>query len=157
MDFFSSHSLLTINEKDGPTYSGPAGESWIDITASSSDLAHKIQNWRISEENTQSDHNLILYSLWTNNNTPCTNNDNHHTRKFATQVGNWSLFQQNITQHKQKRDDLVTTSAKKEQLDKAITTIWNDLEGINKVSFPPFSLKFKYVPCWSPQLNTLRK
>ena len=67
VDFFSSHGLLTKNEKDGPTYSGPTGESWIDITASSSDLAHKIQNWRFSEENTLSDHNLILYSMWTNN------------------------------------------------------------------------------------------
>jgi hypothetical protein len=71
-------------------------------------------------------------------------------------VGNRSLFQKNVTQHKQKWDDLVSTSATKE-LDTAITTIWNDLEGINKVCFPPFSPKFKYVPWWTPQLNTLRK
>jgi hypothetical protein len=66
-DFLSSHGLLSINEKDGPTYSGPTGESWIDIMVSTSELAHKIQNWRVSEENTLSDHNLILFSLRTQN------------------------------------------------------------------------------------------
>jgi hypothetical protein len=35
VEFFSLHGQLTINENDGPTYSGPMGESWIDITASS--------------------------------------------------------------------------------------------------------------------------
>ena len=34
-DFLSSHRLLTINEMDGPTYSGPTGESWTDVTAAS--------------------------------------------------------------------------------------------------------------------------
>ena len=62
-DFLSSHGLLTINEKDGPIYSGPIGKTWIDITAASIDLAHKIQNWRVSEDNMLSDHNLILFSL----------------------------------------------------------------------------------------------
>jgi hypothetical protein len=96
VDFFSSHGLHTISEKNGPTYSGPTGESWIDITASSTDFAHKIQNWKISEENMLSDNTLILYSLSTSNNTPRFNNQ---TRKFATEVGNWSLFQQNVKQH----------------------------------------------------------
>jgi hypothetical protein len=67
-DFLSSHGLLTINEKDGPTYSGPKGESWIYITAATIDLAHKILNWRVSEENTVSDHNLTLFGLKTRSN-----------------------------------------------------------------------------------------
>jgi len=52
-----------MNEKDGPTYSGPTGESWIDVTAASIGVTHKILNWRVSEETTLSDHNLILFSL----------------------------------------------------------------------------------------------
>jgi hypothetical protein len=32
VEFLSSHGLLTANVKDGPTYSGPTGVSWIDIT-----------------------------------------------------------------------------------------------------------------------------
>jgi len=50
VDFLSSHGLLTANEKDGPTYSGPIGVSWIDITVTTIDSALRIQNWRVSEE-----------------------------------------------------------------------------------------------------------
>ena len=102
-DFLFSHGLLSINEKDGPTYSGPTGNSWIDITVSSIKLAHKIQNWRVSEEITLSDHNLTLFSLRTQNyashldRTP-----SHPTRRFATQVGNWKLFQLKVLQLRQK-------------------------------------------------------
>jgi hypothetical protein len=53
--------------------------------------------------------------------------------------------------------DLVNNSATKEQLDTAITTIWDDLGGISKRCFPPFSPKTKYVSRWSPKLNTVRK
>jgi hypothetical protein len=97
----SSHGLLTINEKDGPTYSGPTGESWTHITAATIDLAHKILNWRVSEENTLSDHKLILFSLKTRSNDMHSNRTtNHLTRKYATQVGNWDLFQQRVLQHR---------------------------------------------------------
>jgi hypothetical protein len=43
-DFLFSHGLLSINKKDGSTYSGPTGDTWIDITVSTSELTHKIQN-----------------------------------------------------------------------------------------------------------------
>jgi hypothetical protein len=67
VDFLSLHGLNTVNEKDGPTYSGLTGDSWTDITVTSIDLAHKIQNWRVSEEYTPSDHNLILFNIITLN------------------------------------------------------------------------------------------
>jgi len=100
-DFLSSHGLLTINEKDGPAYSGLTGVSWIDITAATIDLAHKISKWRVSEENTLSDHNLILFSLKTRSNDTHSNRiTSHLTRKYATQVGNWNLFQQRVLQYR---------------------------------------------------------
>ena len=50
MDFLSWNGLLTANAKDGSTYSGPTGVSWIDITLTTINSAHRIQNWRFSEE-----------------------------------------------------------------------------------------------------------
>jgi hypothetical protein len=65
VDFLLSHGLLTANMKDGPTYSGPTGVSWIDRTVMTINSAHKIRNWRVSEECTLSDHNLILFDVTT--------------------------------------------------------------------------------------------
>jgi len=45
VDFLSSHGLLTANIMDGPMYSGPTGDSWIDITVTTINSAHRIHNW----------------------------------------------------------------------------------------------------------------
>jgi len=96
----ASHGLFTINEKEGPTYSEPTGECWIDITAATIDLAHKILNWRVSEENTLSDHNVILFSSKTRSNDMHSKRTTSHlTGKYATQVENWNIFQR-VLQHR---------------------------------------------------------
>jgi hypothetical protein len=108
VDFLSLHGLLTANVKDFPTYSGPTGVSWIDITVTKINSAHRIQNWRVSEECTLSDHNLILFYLTTHaanrylNRSAC-----NFTRKFATQVSNWPLFYHEIQQKGQQWTELV--------------------------------------------------
>jgi hypothetical protein len=57
------HGLIIANEKGSPTYPGPTGESWIDVTVTIINSALSVQNWEVSEECTQSDHNLILFDL----------------------------------------------------------------------------------------------
>ena len=120
--------------------------------------AHKIQNWRVSEECTQSDHNLILFNLKIhskNRNSNRTASDS--TRKYATKVGNWNMFHQKTQQTGKQWTDLVNSAKTKEQLDKSITEIWYKLKEISKRCFPPFLPKTNYVPWWSPKLNALRK
>jgi hypothetical protein len=91
VDFLSLHGLITANEKDSPTYSGPTGESWIDITVTTINSALSVQNWEVSEECTQSDHNRILFNLRIQrNNRNLKRMASDFTRKFATQVGNWN-------------------------------------------------------------------
>jgi len=157
-NFLSSHGLLSINEKDGPTYSGPTGDSWIDITVSTNELARKIQHWRVSEENKLPDHSPILFSLRTQNHASNLNRTTSNpTRRFATQAGNWKLFQLKVLQHRQQWVNLINNSTTKENLNTAITIIWDNLGKINKTCFAPFLPKTKYVPWWSPKLNALRK
>jgi hypothetical protein len=145
-------------KKDSPTYSGPTEESWIDITVTTINSALFVQSWEVSEECTQSDHNLILFDLRIQR-----NNKNLHrtagnfTRKFATQVGNWNLFEVKVKQCSQQWRDWVNSATTKETLDKSITEIWSKLGEIGKECFPPFLPKTKYAPWWSPKLNALTK
>jgi hypothetical protein len=67
------------------------------------------------------------------------------------------LFYQGTLQNGQQWTDLVDRATTKEQLDKVITEIWNNLEAICRRCFPPFLPKSKYVAWWSPKLNALRK
>ena len=158
VDFLSTHALLTENVKDGPTYSGPTGVSWIDIRVTMINSAHRIHNWRVSEEWTLSDHELILFYLTTqaaNRNLNCSACNS--TRKFATQLGNRPLFYHGIQQNGRQWTDLVNGATTKEQLDIFIREIWYNLESISKRCFPPFLPKTKFVPWWSPKLKVLRK
>jgi hypothetical protein len=158
VDFLSQHGLLTANEKDGPTYSGPTGESWIYITVTTVNSALKIQNWRIGEESTHSDHNLILFNLRIlSNNTKSNRVVSNSTRNFATQLGNWNRYTLQVQQNNQQWTDLVNSTRRKDQLDKSITVIWSKLGEIYKKCFPQFLPKTKYAPWLYPELNTLRK
>jgi hypothetical protein len=151
VDFLSQHDLLTANEKNGPTYSGPTGESWIDITVTNINSALKIQNWEISEESTHSDHNVILFNIRIlSNNTKSNRVVSNSTRNFATQVGNWNPFTLQVQQNSQQWTDLVNSARTQDELDKSITEIWSKLGEICKKCFPPFLPKTKYAPWRSP-------
>jgi hypothetical protein len=114
VDFLSLHGLITVNEKDSPTYSGPTGESWIDITVTTINSALSVQNWEVSEECTQSDHNLILYDLRIQrNDRNLKRMASDFTRKFATQVGNWNWFQLKVKKCSQQWRDWVNSATTK--------------------------------------------
>jgi len=118
------HGLITTNGKDSPTYCGPTGESWIDITVTTIKSALSVQNWEVSEECTQSDHNFVTFDLRiqrNSNNLKRTAGD--FTRKFATQVGNWNLFQIKVKKCSQQWRDWVSSATAKGKLDKSITEI----------------------------------
>jgi len=79
------HGLITTNEKDSPTYCGPTGESWIDITVTTINSTLSVQNWEVGEECTQSDHNRILFDFRIQRNKKnLKRTTGNFTRKFAT-------------------------------------------------------------------------
>ena len=93
VDFLSLHSLVTASENDGSNFPGALGNSWIHITITTTNSAKRVQNWRISEEETQSDHNLILFTLMPSYiSSNCARKTSNSTRKYATRAGNWNLF-----------------------------------------------------------------
>lgn len=147
VDFLSLHGLIAANENDSPTYCGPTGESWIDITVTTIKSAQNVQNWTVSEGCTHSDHNLILFELSTQrNNRNLIRMSGDYTRKYATQVGNWKLFQTIITKYSTQWWDWMNRATTKGKLDTSISEIWSTLEAAAKECFPPFLPKAKYAP-----------
>ena len=65
-DFIHQNGLLVCNLPDFPaTFSGPSGESDIDITLISSGLAGGLHHWRVEQGVFSSDHSAILFSVET--------------------------------------------------------------------------------------------
>jgi len=134
----SLHALITANEKGIPTYSGPTGESWIDVTVIIINSALSVQNWEVSEECTQSDHRHMIFDLRIQrNNKYLKITAGDFTRKFATQVGYCNLIQLKVKKCSQQWKDWVNSDKTKEKLDKSITEIWSKLGEIGEECLPP--------------------
>ncbi|GBO02445.1 hypothetical protein AVEN_174879-1 [Araneus ventricosus] len=59
-DFINNNDLFVINRSDSlPTFSGPQGESWIDLALSLNIHPDGLQNWNITDRLTLSDHFIM--------------------------------------------------------------------------------------------------
>ena len=112
----------------------------------------------MSEEETQSDHNIITFELLNHtSNSNLFRQNTNSTRKFATQVGHWKVFQNKLNESGKQWLLQIHNATSKKQLDETITTMWQELTEINKHCFPPFLPTNKFKPWWSTELNSLRK
>ena len=55
--------LVPVNKGRKWTFQGGMGNSIIDVTMVTSRFADRINNWRVSNKNTFSDHNLIEFEI----------------------------------------------------------------------------------------------
>ncbi|GBM79728.1 hypothetical protein AVEN_51400-1 [Araneus ventricosus] len=63
VSFILKYDLIIWNDKDSePTFETVNGESWIDITMSSANLANKKMNWQVIKNNF-SDHNYLVFNV----------------------------------------------------------------------------------------------
>jgi hypothetical protein len=88
--------------------------------------------------------------------------DGHYTRKYATQVGNWNQFQAKYKMWNTKWRDWIQDAKTKEELDKAITEIWNKLGEASRV-FSPLLTQSKIqsmvvpTPYHTKKVNALKR
>lgn len=62
--FIHSNGLTCLNvDSRIPTFRGPRGQSFIDVTLSSGTIANRINDWRVSSGVTNSDHAVITFLL----------------------------------------------------------------------------------------------
>ena len=64
-EFILKHNLDILNRGSQATFSSHVGSSCIDVTLASPNLAAKIRNWRLSRDDSYSDHKTILFNLET--------------------------------------------------------------------------------------------
>ena len=63
-EFIITSDLLLMNEAtDIPTFETIGGRSWIDLTLCNNILAQNTKSWTCGEEESSSDHKLILFDI----------------------------------------------------------------------------------------------
>jgi hypothetical protein len=89
-EFIAQNNLIILNNNiNCPTFETSRGQSSIDLTLASLSLTTKISNWKVSEEDSLSDHKYILFSISTNTRKI----EFRSTLKYNTRRANWTAFE----------------------------------------------------------------
>lgn len=152
-DFIMSTNLLICNRGNKPTFNFPSSErcrGWeevLDITLMSENSPFNIENWRVSDECSFSDHRLILFNISTTVTNPKVfrNPRNANWDKFARIVGS------ELRTHR--LGDIMTNS----ELDNAARLLERTMVGAYKKSCPVSRKKKARPPWWSGELDELRR
>ena len=174
-EFLISKQLFVINEKsEMKTFQSSRGSSNIDLTISNNILLKEVQEWKISEEETCSDHRMIQFCIRQQNALQTRNN--FQGIKYITRGGNLNKFEALLSHKIAKRMCESSWEKDTKDLDQYISSRiadTDDMEDIvNKFSEAlkeacnkSFKIgrefmktrKHKTVPWWTEDLTIARK
>lgn len=140
-------------------YRRKAKNSYIDVTACSANLLNLVDNWKVVEDLTSSDHNGVTFDIHLQKYKAI--KIERATRKYNTRKANWAQFNEKLGQLK------INNQIKASEIDK-IHTIEQLATSINKLTeiitktcndtIPKKSNKeILTLPWWSEELASLKK
>ncbi|XP_023229966.1 uncharacterized protein LOC111630147 [Centruroides sculpturatus] len=125
-EFFAVNDLIIINNPlSSPTFISSRGESWIDIAVCSANYHSKIQDWRILDEDSLTEHAYITFNLVNINRS--STSPYLPRNKYACNRANWPAIKNFLDDHliDQYSEDPAIVRG---QIDKNIETIINACE-----------------------------
>lgn len=147
-DFLLTNNLFLLNDKNSkPTFASPNGNSWIDLTFTTSNLIRQINSWEVGDEHTESDHNYIyiqLYSEFT------------ETIEKLTKKGEIRLIE-SIIKEPWFQDSQKGKTTSVEQLTNLINIFYETIEKLTKKLSKIIKPKHKQNIWWTESLNIERK
>ncbi|CAB3242627.1 unnamed protein product [Arctia plantaginis] len=155
--------LCLLNRGETPTFDAIRGgvrySSYVDITAVSSDLFGLVDDWRVREDLTNSDHNGISFTLRTRR-----INKNHirqTTRVYFTKKANWVQFREKLGQILNRENltiDHIKNLLTDSDLDRTISKFNKIIAEACALSIPPVKRRdVVAVPWWSEGLAVLKR
>jgi len=148
--FISSSNLNLLNNINSPpTFTGPNGVGWPDLSLCNDLLFTFIQNWRVLEDNSCSDHNYIEMIIDKPSFISINKrfNSNKHNKKFINKLQQHSLHLNTLIDSCSNLSDLDNLT------EKLINTCKQTAEETLSYRNPTKIFKLKW---WNPQLKTLK-
>jgi ribonuclease HI len=121
LDFISSNSLSIMNTGNKPTFvslNATQASSVIDLTLVSVNSTHLIQNWRVSDNNYNSDHKSIVFEVKLKSHIAAPVYNKRST--------NWKLFSEKLETKLIGRDWVIESTHQLEECSSALSTILNE-------------------------------
>ena len=156
-------SMQVLNVGDTPTFEtvrgGKTYSSHVDVTACTTDILDLVENWKVDQGMTNSDHNGITFNIRLQRGERT--HTQRTTRLFNTKKANWSQFREKLAQlnaeHHISPSD-VTQISNTQQLEHIIHTYTNNIHIACTEHIPLINTHTKLtLPWWSEELATLKR
>ena len=146
LDYLMTTNMHICNIGNRPTFKNVIREEVLDITLASTGIMDKIENWKVSEEETFSDHNLIEYEL--------NLTQQSQTEEFRNvKKTRWSQYQHELTK-KVEEKKISETEELDEMVEKVNEAI---IEAYHKSNKPRKKKQGDLKPpWWSNDLDSLK-
>ncbi|CAK1578891.1 unnamed protein product [Parnassius mnemosyne] len=155
--------LHILNRGAEPTFDtyrgGKRFSSCVDLTTCSTSLLGRVDDWRLSDEITSSDHRAILFDI--NLGKSIGTNIKRSTRQYNTKKANWGEFREKLVQiwneeriNKEEIDKITTT----DELEIKIEQYINSVTEACRNSIPKLKTKKQMgLPWWTHELTQRKK
>ncbi|XP_063838171.1 uncharacterized protein LOC135087301 [Ostrinia nubilalis] len=155
--------LQVLNTGDTPTFDtirgGRAFTSHVDITACTTDLLDLVDNWRVDQNMTSSDHNAILFHISLRKSRGL--RVERTTRLYNTKKANWDIFREKFSEIKLQNNiniELINNISDKNDLEQVIQNYSNSITAACQSSMPAKrSTEVLKVPWWNDELTRLKR
>ncbi|CAK1579826.1 unnamed protein product [Parnassius mnemosyne] len=155
--------LHILNEGTEPTFDtirgGKRFSNCVDITTCSTSLLGRVENWRLSEEITSSDHRAILFDI--NLEKSVGIDIERKTRKYNTKKANWSEFREKLLQiwsNKQITKIEIDKIEMREELEIKIAEVTKTITELCDNTLPKLKHKKRMgLPWWTDELTQRKK
>lgn len=139
--------LIACNVGHKPTFQRELSESIIDITFVSSQISTKIQDWKVLDELTASDHNYIYFALEEPN------------IVMPTKPQGWQITKLDVKRLEAAIDDMTLTTATDTDVETRVQELAESLRALCDKTMPKRRVhgKRKSVHWWNPEIGKLRK
>lgn len=165
-DFLAMHDLYVLNTGSLPTFSVYRGglhhKSFVDVTACSSTILHRMENWRVDEEFvTLSDHRAIRFTIRMDGRRRA-RDEATTTRRFNTRKADWTLFKEVLTTgmrgYQQAREH-IGGDLPEQDVDRVVEEVTAAITEACNVAMPktkPFGRR-ETCPWWTDELTEKKK
>lgn len=152
-DTMAGCQLVIINEPTGPTFVGPMGRSWIDVTLASGAMSRRISGWDLRFD-TSSDHGTISFRVEAERG----ENECDQGRGFVTQSADWLKFKGALEGILVDKDwEEIPADGDAPSIEQRIEVLTGSIIEAAETSLRKRKKRIRPVPWWTPALTSMKK
>ena len=152
-DFMAQHSLKLLNQITNIyTYQSNRGSSNIDITLARGQITRRVQNWRVEDGWTLSDHRVIVFNI--NSKMSQTDQVLYNKPRYKTRLRNYEVFNNNLRRGLAVMPLPLTTEG---EINECVSVLETSIQKTADETLKKPKIIARSVPWWSAALTGLRK